>query len=187
MRRPGSRPRGRSLPDRLRLAWRALPGDLMGLLVMRACGGLRVTRRVDIDGVQALLVEDPRAGRYLDHVPLRPFAQTLGRIVLAREPIPDATVRHEVQHVRQWQVLGPLFLALYGLESLRATLAGGHRYRDNGFERSARARERPNDPSAPVPAALPVEGRSVFELLAASDRPSRGAPGDRSGVRDRGR
>ena len=69
--------------------WLALPGDVIGLTVMRLCGGLRPTRAVPRPNAPAappaLLVEDPRAALYLDNVPLRPYAQTLGRYILARE------------------------------------------------------------------------------------------------------
>jgi hypothetical protein len=125
-----------------RNAWRALPGDLAGLAVMRLCGGLRPSREVSRpNGPPALLVEDPRAARYLDHVPLKPYAQTLGRYILARGRLPDQTIRHELEHVGQWSRLGPLFLPVYGAASLVAVLAGRNRYFDNVFEIAARARE----------------------------------------------
>ena len=112
-----------------RNAWRALPGDLAALAVMRLCGGLRPSREVPrADGPPALLVEDPRAAKYLDHVPLRPYAQTLGRYILARERLPDAIIRHELEHVGQWTRLGPLFLPVYGAASFVAILAGRNRY-----------------------------------------------------------
>jgi len=127
---------------RTALAWAALPGDLVALSVMRLCGGLQPTREIPREGaLPVLLVEDPRASRYLDNVPLRPYAQTLGRYILARERLPDATVRHELEHVRQWSRLGPLFLPLYGAASFLAILAGRNRYLDNTFEVAARARE----------------------------------------------
>src|SRR5207302_1558604 len=88
-----------------------------------------------------LLVEDPRASLYLDNVPLKPYAQTLGRYVLSRERLPDSIIRHELEHVRQWSRLGPLYLPLYGLASFVAILAGRNRYLDNTFEVAARARE----------------------------------------------
>jgi hypothetical protein len=137
--------------------WRTLPGDLVGLAVMRLCGGIRPTREVPrADGPPALLVEDPRAGRYLDNVPLKPYAQTLGRYILAREQVPDTIVRHELEHVGQWTRLGPFFLPVYGAASFLAILAGRNRYFDNIFEIAARAREgetwspnaRPIPPSA---------------------------------------
>jgi hypothetical protein len=126
-------------------AWLALPGDVIGLTVMRLCGGLRPTREVPRpnapDAPPALLVEDPRAALYLDNVPLKPYAQTLGRYILARERLPDTIVRHELEHVRQWSRLGPLYLPFYGLASFVAILAGRNRYLDNTFEVAARARE----------------------------------------------
>jgi len=122
--------------------WRMLPGDLVGLAIMRLCGGLRPTREVPREnGPPALLVEDPRAGRYLDSVPLKPYAQTLGRYILAREKLPDTIVRHELEHVGQWTRLGPLFLPVYGFASMVAILAGRNRYLDNIFEIAARSRE----------------------------------------------
>jgi hypothetical protein len=122
--------------------WRTLPGDLVGLAVMRLCGGLKPTREIPrADGPPVLLVEDPRAARYLDNVPLKPYAQTLGRYVLAREKLPDSIVRHELEHVGQWTRLGPLFLPIYGAASFLAILAGRNRYVDNIFEVAARSRE----------------------------------------------
>jgi hypothetical protein len=123
-------------------AWRAAPGDLLGRLVLACCGVPRGGSILAVPGSgKAMLVADPRLGRYLDAVPLRPFAQTLGGYVISREPIPPAIVRHELVHVRQWARLGPLFLPLYGASSARAILAGRDRYRDNAFERAARRAE----------------------------------------------
>jgi hypothetical protein len=137
-----------------RNTWRALPGDLAALVIMQLCGGLRPTREVPrADGPPALLVEDPRAAAYLDNVPLRPYAQTLGRYILARETLPDPIVRHELEHVGQWTRLGPLFLPVYGAASLVAILAGRNRYLDNIFEIAARGRE----PEAWPPNAREVE------------------------------
>jgi hypothetical protein len=139
-----------------RNAWRALPGDLVGLAVMRLCGGLRPTREVPrADGPPALLVEDPRVGLYLDHVPLKPYAQTLGRYIVSREPLPDGTIRHELEHVDQWTRLGPLYLPVYGAASIVAILAGRHRYFDNLFEIAARSRE----PETWSPNAHEIESR----------------------------
>jgi len=129
------------------VAWRSMPGDLLGQAVVRLCGVTAPSRRVQLaDGTEALLYEDARLGLYLDNVPLRPYAQTLGRIVVAREAMPAGTIRHELEHVRQWRRLGPLFLVVYGLESMRVMLMGGHRYRDNRYELAARARETDLEP-----------------------------------------
>ncbi len=123
-------------------AWRMFPGDALGRLVIALCGAQPTGRTVDAPGGgTATLVADPRLALYLDAAPLRPYAQTLGAFVLSREPLPEATVRHELVHVRQWARLGPLFLPLYGAGSLRAMLRGGDPYRDNVFEIAARAAE----------------------------------------------
>lgn len=132
-----------SLGPPARNVWRAMPGDLVALAIMRLCGGLTPTREIPRpNGPPALLVEDPRAARYLDHVPLKPYAQTLGRYILGRETLPDTILRHELEHVGQWSRLGPLFLPLYGAASVIALVAGRNRYLDNMFEVVARGRER---------------------------------------------
>jgi hypothetical protein len=124
-----------------RMAWRALPGDLMGLLVMRACGIPGITREVEVDGLSAVLVEHPSAGRYLDRgfLPIR--AQTLGRYIFARERLSAALVEHELEHVRQWQRFGPLFLPAYFASSAAAWMGSRNPYLANRFEVAARRRE----------------------------------------------
>ncbi len=131
-------------------AWRALPGDLLGRVVLNAShvparSGRVVSRTMHAPSGEATLVEDPRLALFLDAVPLRPYAMTLGRYILARGSLPDPIVRHELEHVRQWSRLGPLFLPLYLADSALHVLSGGDRYLDNRFERTARARERPAD------------------------------------------
>jgi hypothetical protein len=125
----------------VKAAWRAFPGDLMALVVMRACGISRPTRVVSHKGVSAFLVEDPRAGRYLDRQAMPITAQTLGRYVFARETLPEHLVRHELEHVRQWRRYGPLFLPAYFASSARAIARRRHPYRDNRYELAARSRE----------------------------------------------
>ncbi len=125
---------------------------------MRLCGITEISRTIQSPRVGLIrVVEDPRTALYLDNVPLRPYAQTLGTYILAREPLSEGTLRHEVEHVRQWRRLGPLFLAAYGLESMRVILNGGHRYFDNRFEVAARAAER----VAPVPMLSPSEAAEL--------------------------
>jgi hypothetical protein len=128
----------------LRAGWRALPGDLIGRAVLRLAR-VPVTRRVTVDGVGRVdLAEDPRLGRWLDAIPRTPTAMTFGRVVLAREPISDAILAHEAEHVRQWTTLGPLYLPAYLAASAEAALRGGDRYRANRFEAAAfAAGERP--------------------------------------------
>jgi hypothetical protein len=123
-----------------RTTWRALPGDLLGLLVMRGCGIAAPTRTVDAGDVSALLIEDPRVGRWFRFQVMPIRAQTLGRYVFAREAVPADILAHECEHVRQWQRFGPLFLPLYFAASAVALGRGNDGYGDNRFEAAARAR-----------------------------------------------
>ena len=127
-------------PPRVRNVWRALPGDLLGLMVMRGCGVSGPTREVDVGDVVAVLVEDPRVDRWF-RVHLMPVrAQTLGRYVFARETVPDEVLAHECEHIRQWQRFGPLYLPLYFGSSAVASLRGRPAYWENRFEAAARRR-----------------------------------------------
>jgi hypothetical protein len=124
-----------------RIAWRALPGDLMALLVMRCCGIGGPGREVRDGAVSALMVEDPRTARYLDHQAMPVYAQTLGRYVFARERLSNRTIAHEMEHVRQWRRLGPLFLPAYLAASGIGLLHGRHPHDANRFEEAARRQE----------------------------------------------
>jgi hypothetical protein len=90
----------------LRDLWRAIPGDLLGIALLAGCGVERRPRSVPVLDDEdrlvcvGLVVEDPRLGRVLDAVALRPVAMTFGRHVLARRSLPESTVRHELEHVR---------------------------------------------------------------------------------------
>ena len=66
-------------------------------------------------------------------------AITFGHVVLAVDELDRSTLDHELAHVRQYEIWGPLFIPLYLLASLGARLRGGHPYRDNRFEVAARA------------------------------------------------
>ena len=66
-------------------------------------------------------------------------AITFGHVVLAVDELDQATFGHELVHVRQYEVWGPLFVPAYGLASVWARLRGGDAYRDNPFEQAARA------------------------------------------------
>jgi hypothetical protein len=124
-----------------RTSWRAIPGDLIGRLLLRLAGA-RVTRRVEVEGIGRLdLAEDPRLGRWLDRVSGTPTAMTFGNVVVARRQLDDALVRHEAEHVRQWSVLGPLFLPVYLAASAAARGRGHDRYRGNALEAAAFAAE----------------------------------------------
>jgi hypothetical protein len=140
---------------RFRDAWRALPGDLLGRSVL-ALAGIDVTRRLIVDGIGRVdLAEDRRLGRWLDAVPRTPTAMTFGRVVLARERLSDELVAHEAEHVRQWALLGPLFLPVYVATSVEAAVRGGDRYRVNRLEEAAFAAGRRRE-------------RAVSEVTAAS-------------------
>ena len=125
----------------VRLAWRMLPGDLLGLMVMRGSGIPKPNRTAAEGDVTALLVEDPRVGRYLDTGLMPIYAQTVGRYVFCRVPIDDRILAHEMEHVRQWQRLGPLYLPAYFASSGLALLRGLHPYGANRYEEAARQRE----------------------------------------------
>jgi hypothetical protein len=105
------------------------PVSLAGLVL---APGFHTRRRVD--GV--LLCEGaswPRRLRW------RFRAITLGHVVLAVDRLDDATLRHEIAHVRQYERWGPLLIPAYLIACVVAAARGGHYYRDNVFERSARA------------------------------------------------
>lgn len=117
-----------------------LPVTLLGLavaLLARSSGGAWQT----MDGV--LEVEGGWPARVLRHG--FPFsgpvaAITIGHVVAGVSAAALAATRgHERVHVRQFERWGILMLVLYPLASLLAWMQGGHPYRDNRFEREARA------------------------------------------------
>jgi hypothetical protein len=67
------------------------------------------------------------------------LAITIGRDIWTWRALSEAELAHELEHVRQWQRFGPLFVPRYAWASWRAARAGGHWYRDNAFEVAARA------------------------------------------------
>lgn len=69
-------------------------------------------------------------------------AITLGHVVVGvSQDALNTTRAHERAHVRQFERWGVLFLLLYPLAGLLAWMRGGNPYRDNLFEREARAVE----------------------------------------------
>jgi hypothetical protein len=121
-------------------AWRSLPGDALGRGVMRGCGIESPTRVVSHGGMTAVMVEDPRVERWFRTHLMPVQAQTLGRYVFARGPVPEQILAHEVEHIRQWSRFGPLYLPAYFASSAAAWLRGRRPYWDNAFEAAARAR-----------------------------------------------
>jgi hypothetical protein len=77
---------------------------------------------------------------FLNYLPIRPAAITLGHVVLGREAAClDACREHELVHVRQYERWGPLFIPAYLGCSAYIWWRGGDAYRDNPFEREAYA------------------------------------------------
>jgi hypothetical protein len=110
-----------------RLLW-AAPNSLLGLVLAPFFHRRRATSGV-------LLCEGASWPR---RIGWRYRALALGHVVLCVDQIDDATLRHELAHVRQHERWGPLFLPVYGLAALWALLRGRHYYRDNVFEVAAR-------------------------------------------------
>src|SRR5512143_270304 len=126
----------------------ALPVTLLGVLVAlvsRGSGG--TVQRVE--GVLEAAGGWP--ARVLRHG--FPFsgavaALTLGHVVVGVSlNALTATRAHERAHVRQFERWGVLLLVLYPLAGMLAWVRGGNPYRDNPFEREARAAEA-NAPSS---------------------------------------
>jgi hypothetical protein len=120
----------------------ALPVTLLGMLVAlmaRSSGG--VLQRVDgvleaSGGWPAKLLRRgfPFSGAVA--------AITIGHVVVGESlDALHATRAHERAHVRQFERWGVLLLVLYPLAGLVAWVRGGNPYRDNRFEREARAAE----------------------------------------------
>ena len=125
----------------LRYLW-VLPVTLLGVLialVSRGSGG-------SLQRVEGVLEV---AGGWPAGVLRRGFpfsgavaALTLGHVVVGVSlNALTATRAHERAHVRQFERWGVLLLVLYPLAGLLAWVRGGNPYRDNLFEREARAAE----------------------------------------------
>ena len=67
------------------------------------------------------------------------LAITVGRRIFTWRAMDEVELAHELEHVRQWERHGVLFIPLYLRASWRASRTGGHRYHDNPFEVEARA------------------------------------------------
>jgi len=119
-----------------------LPVTLLGILLVllaRSSGGMaqRVEGVLEVSGgwpARVLRRGFPFSGSVM--------AITLGHVVLGVSLAAlGATRSHERAHVRQFERWGALLLVLYPLAGLIAWLRGGNPYRDNLFEREARAAE----------------------------------------------
>lgn len=135
-----SRPFVRVAGGFLRYAW-AGPVSMVGIALAAlalACGARARAER----GV--LEVCGGRLATLLARLPgLRRFeAVTLGHVVLADSRAALERQRaHERAHVRQFERWGVLLLPLYVTAAAVEMLRGRHPYRDNLFERQARAAE----------------------------------------------
>lgn len=117
----------------LRYAW-ALPTTAVGLMagMLTLASGGRVQRRPGIlefhGGFSTWLAR--RIGF---------AAMTLGHVVVGRNPqcLEDCR-EHEMAHVRQVEIWGPLFIPAYFFASFLAWRKGHHYYLDNWFETDAR-------------------------------------------------
>lgn len=63
----------------------------------------------------------------------------LGCCVLLTPRATPVTILHESRHVFDCLILGPIMPLAYGLASAVAVIMGGDAYRDNWFEKRARA------------------------------------------------
>lgn len=115
----------------------ALPNSLLGL-IFAGLGWLTGAKLRGYEGV--LQAWGGCLSWLLARTPVRAAAITLGHVVLARDE--DCMVQcwdHELGHVRQCEIWGPLFLLAYGSASLLAWVQGRHYYKDNWFEHDAEA------------------------------------------------
>lgn len=122
----------------LRYIW-ALPNTLLGILfipfVFFASGGIKI-----VDGV--LEIHGRLISFILKHcLPIRGgvSALTLGHVILGRDHDSlSINRRHEHAHVKQYEMLGPVFLPVYLAASLWAWIKGRGAYKGNYLERKAR-------------------------------------------------
>ena len=126
--------------NKLAYLW-ASPWTALGLLfgALAWLGGATLRR---VDGT--LEIAGGALARLATRAPARaPFvAITFGHVILGIDHATLARLRrHEHAHVRQYERWGPLFVPLYLGSSLWHGLRGGAPYRDNAFEREARAAE----------------------------------------------
>jgi len=122
----------------LRYIW-ALPNTLPGLLFVPLALLTKGRMRI-VDGV--LEIHGGFVTWFLKHCwPVQGYvaALTLGHIILGYDKESLSSFRrHEHAHVRQFEILGPLFLPVYLAASLWAWLRGKGAYRGNYLERKAR-------------------------------------------------
>jgi hypothetical protein len=110
----------------------ASPYTVIGLMLGWFLGGRFrvVTGVVEIEG--------PRVARFLEKLPVRAWALTLGHVVLGQNPVAlEESREHERVHVRQFCLWGPFMGPAYLLSSIFLLLSGKDYYRENPFEKDA--------------------------------------------------
>lgn len=122
----------------LRYIW-AMPNTLLGLLFVPLAlltrGGVKI-----VDGV--LEIHGGFVTWFLKHgIPIRGYlgALTLGHVVLGyNKELLNVCRRHEHVHVKQYEILGPMFLPVYLVATIWAWIRGRGAYKGNYLERKAR-------------------------------------------------
>ena len=85
----------------------ALPNTLLGLVL-----GLLSFQRPRLE--RGVIVFDRAPRGFLWAFGLTPYrAITYGHVILSRVPLEGRLLRHELHHVAQYEVLGPLYLPTY--------------------------------------------------------------------------
>ena len=120
----------------MRYVW-ASPATLVGLLLALIARLMRADVAV-VNGVIEVVGGRYARGLLRLHCPF--VAITVGHVIIARDRQSlDGCRAHEQAHVRQYERWGALFFALYLASSMYECLRGRRPYRDNYFERQARA------------------------------------------------
>lgn len=117
----------------------ALPWTVLGVLVgsLALATGGRARRRGPVIEFHGGLIP-----WLFERFPGTPAAMTLGHTVLGRtDAALDVARGHELVHVRQYELWGPLLVPAYLLCSLMLWIMGRDAYRDNPFERQAYRRQ----------------------------------------------
>ncbi|MBP7015584.1 MAG: hypothetical protein BWX55_00417 [Deltaproteobacteria bacterium ADurb.Bin022] len=126
----------------LRYLW-ASPYTLLGFFFV-PLALLTKGRMKTVDGV--LEIHGGFVTWFLKHgLPVRGYigALTLGHVVLGyNENLLSAYRRHEHAHVKQYEMLGPLFLPVYLAASIWAWLRGRGAYKGNYLEKKAKEHSR---------------------------------------------
>jgi hypothetical protein len=123
----------------------ASPNTLVGLVI--GLTGLLFGSHVRRAG-RAIEFYEGGVKWFLHQLPYGHFimAITLGHVVLGQTDAALAISReHEAVHVEQYERWGPFMLPAYFLSSVYVWLSGRRFYRDNPFEREARARDNHGD------------------------------------------